>query len=241
MLEHLAIQSPKRDGTAQTGRAGWYPYYPGFSPTFANLLLKSSRLPKDSCILDPWNGSGTTTAAAATCGHRAWGYDLNPVMVITAKARMLNKREKPSLWPITKDLLKKAARGEFEDMSDCDPLCTWFAPSSAAKVRHIERAIQLLLVDEAEYQFLATRRNLSSLSDIAAFFYTALFRTIRVLVAPFFASNPTWIKKPKNKRLRLRPALGTILDVFRVQVCAMIDGVDDELFTPSKGFVARID
>ena len=37
-------------------------------------------------ILDPWNGSGTTTYAASQLGYTSRGLDLNPVMNIVARA-----------------------------------------------------------------------------------------------------------------------------------------------------------
>ena len=44
-------------------------------------------------MLDPWNGSGTTTYAAAQLGHSSIWLDLNPVMVIVARARLLSPSE----------------------------------------------------------------------------------------------------------------------------------------------------
>lgn len=67
-------------------------------------------------------------------------------------------------------------------------------PSSATIIRKLEKALQTLLVDSKQYQFLIIRDNYNSLSDIAAFFYTALFRCVRKLVSVFIASNPTWVK-----------------------------------------------
>src|SRR5687767_8614435 len=86
MSSAFIIQNPKRNRNTRFGRASWYPYYAGFSPYFAQSLLASSGLNQTARIGDPWNGGGTTTTSAAMLGHHAYGYDLNPVMVVVAKA-----------------------------------------------------------------------------------------------------------------------------------------------------------
>ncbi len=44
--DHLDIQDPKRNPSARTARAGWYPYYAGFSPTFADSWSIRASLPE---------------------------------------------------------------------------------------------------------------------------------------------------------------------------------------------------
>ncbi|WP_410712175.1 DNA methyltransferase [Bradyrhizobium sp. BEA-2-5] len=39
-------------------------------------------------VLDPWNGSGTTTSVANGAGLTAVGIDINPAMAVVAKARL---------------------------------------------------------------------------------------------------------------------------------------------------------
>jgi DNA modification methylase len=39
-------------------------YYAGFSEAFVDYAIKNSVLKEGALILDPWNGSGTTTAVA---------------------------------------------------------------------------------------------------------------------------------------------------------------------------------
>jgi len=233
MFKHLLIQNPKRENRPSKGRATWYPYYAGFSFDFAHSLIASTEFKTNACIVDPWNGSGTTTAAAVLLGYCTQGFDLNPVMVIAAKARMLNKREKSSLWPIAADIINKARHGEFrERVDDEDPLTVWFVPNSTAYIREIEKTIQLLLVD-TRYQLLAYRDSINFLSDIAAFFYLALFRAIRKILKKFFVTNPTWIKKPTMNSARLRTKHETLLQYFEVEVKTMIAALDDILIDGS--------
>lgn len=227
MFEHLEILNPKRTTGVPCGQASWYPYYPGFSYTFAQKLIASTQLKTNGCIIDPWNGSGTTTAAASVLGYNTKGFDLNPVMVITAKARILSRRERSRLWSIAAEMIDKAKCNEFHDLIDgSDPLIEWFIPQSSSCLRGIENSIQLLLVD-TKYQRLPDQNYIDNLSNIAAFFYLALFRTVRKTLKRFFPTNPTWIKKPKDNSVRLRPDLRTLLSMFETEIHAMINAIHD--------------
>ena len=221
----LAICDPKRDSEAQTGRASWYPYYAGFSQAFAERLIASAGMEQESLVSDPWNGSGTTTAAAARLGHDAYGYDLNPVMVLAARARMLSKREKNSLIAIGTAVIKAA---KPTDVIESEPLMTWFARNSACWLRGLERSIQEILISPQNTPMPTRIERIQQMSDLAAFFYVALFRTTRGLLDRFGASNPTWIKKPKSLRERLRPAPDHVKDTFLKQVGLMTNAIDED-------------
>ncbi|BFM40523.1 hypothetical protein [Synechocystis sp. LKSZ1] len=230
LIDNLVIQNPKRDAKALVGRTNIYPYYAGFSPSFIHTILTSRSVPKEAIIVDPWNGSGTTTTTAAKLGYCTQGYDLNPVMVVAAKASMLNIRDKSSLWPIAVDIMSKALKDKLTVASNEDPLCIWIMPDSVAIVRRIEKALQILLVDSNNYQMLRTRNDFNTLSDIASFFYTALFRSIRSLVDDFIASNPTWVKKPKDLSSRIQPSSEVIINKFGTEVQRMIQAIENEDF-----------
>lgn len=64
-----------------------YPYYAGFSEQFVAAAMDGLGVAPGSRILDPWNGSGTTTYVAALRNIESYGYDLNPVLVEIARAR----------------------------------------------------------------------------------------------------------------------------------------------------------
>ncbi|HEY6242736.1 MAG TPA: hypothetical protein VIX17_02245 [Pyrinomonadaceae bacterium] len=147
-------------------------------------------------------------------------------MVIVAKARLLSKREYPSLEPLTAEIIEKASADE-ESNSD-EPLRAWMGNKSAHDVRRLERAIQLLLVDHDQYRSLATRGDFGSMSGIAAFFYLALFRTVRTFLKRFVPSNPTWIRTPHNSQVRLKPQTDTIFEAFRLHVSSMVNNSHSE-------------
>jgi SAM-dependent methyltransferase len=212
------IENPKIRGGGSFSST-WYRFYPGFSESFARSALSSARLGEGDWVLDPWNGGGTTTSTSAALGLNVYGYDLNPVMIVVAKARCLDPAEYHSLKPLGGDLTRKA-RKSFEVSPD-DPLLTWLVPNSVAAVRSIEAAIQRLLVDDGEYLSIRARGT-DSVSDLAAFFYVALFRTLRVALRPFRTSNPTWLKRPGSGNARLRPTGELLRAMFKSEVAKIL-------------------
>jgi hypothetical protein len=197
----------------------WYKFYPGFSESFARSALSNAALTESDWVLDPWNGGGTTTSTAVSLGLNVYGYDLNPVMVIVAKARCLDSAEYPSLKPLAGDLGRKAKK--LVEISPDDPLLTWLVPSAVVAVRGIEVAIQKLLVDDIQYLSIESRGT-DSISDLAAFFYVALFRTLKNLFRPFRTSNPTWLKRPDSQNARLRPNADALREIFKAEVAKML-------------------
>jgi hypothetical protein len=216
---HRAITSNPKLRGFESFQSSWYRYYAGFSEDFVREALRSASLRRGEWIADPWNGSGTTISTALSLGINARGYDLNPVMVLVAKARCLESSEYPSLRPLASKLTEQSRRS-FQPDPD-DPLSTWLCPGSIAAVRAIEAAVQRLLIDDKGYSSLKSR-GFDGISDLAAFFYIAIFRTIRQILHPFLTSNPTWIKRPKSWRSRLRPTSATIREVFRRNLAEMI-------------------
>lgn len=142
-------------------------------------------------------------------------------MVIASKARALSFRDKGSLAPIGLDIISKA-RCAAMGISSSDPLCAWFVPSSAVYVRRIEQAIQRLLINHVEFNEKVSPHTVNAMSDLAAFYYTALFRTVRPFLERFVASNPTWMKRPSNHRKRIRPKGDVVFEHFKMNVEAMV-------------------
>jgi SAM-dependent methyltransferase len=232
----LRIINPKPRRVA-VSRAAWYKYYPCFSEGFADAVLRSARLKKDQWVLDPWNGSGTTTSKAQALGHNSYGYDLNPAMLVVAKARSLSAADYPSLGPLLADICRKSLKSF--DVCLADPLLSWLVPDSVSRLRGIEAAIQRLLIDDVRYSSLRTF-GVERISDLAAFFYVALFRTLRRILESFFPSNPTWIKRPRDRRCRVRPDRATVSAVFRAEAEKMLllPGIQLKSCMPGKKVLA---
>jgi hypothetical protein len=218
----LAIVNPKRRTSTSVGRDEWFPYYAGFSGEFARKVLGTAGTSEGSVCLDPWNGSGTTTAAAAVYKYRALGFDLNPVMVVVAKARLLPRVEVPSVPSLLATVVRTAVEHPTACDSD-DPLLSWFFNRSAATIRSLERSVHTLLIS-VDSRSKATDAA-SGMSAIGSFFYVALFRTVRHLLRRFISSNPTWVRRPVVPQARLRPTSDEILLLFQRYTSDMADSV----------------
>jgi hypothetical protein len=148
------------------------------------------------------------------------------------EARCLEHSQYPSLKPLASEVLAKSTRQFDTDAND--PLSVWLHPNSVEAVRAIEAAVQKLLVDHERYASL-NDRGVDGISGFAAFFYVALFRTIRTILHPFLTSNPTWIRRPKSARFRLRPTRSTVREVFRSSLAEMIPRRTEKPDTSRRG------
>jgi hypothetical protein len=183
------------------GWDGFFPYYAGFSEQFARELISSSGLKPGSLVHDPWNGSGTTTYAASTQDMRSIGFDLNPAMVIVAKARLLPTSEADSIEPLGQKIVSQA-KSSFAVAENDDPLMSWFGRSNAGTLRSLEISIREHLISELTLGERPT--NLDHLSTLAATNYVALFSVCRELAAPFRSTNPTWLRYPRDDEKKPR-------------------------------------
>lgn len=208
IFENLNIQSPKRTAKAQQGWDGFFPYYAGYPENFARALLKSARLPQNALVLDPWNGSGTTTFSASHLGLDSQGLDLNPIMLIVARARLLPSSEADSIEPLAREMLKNL-RGSERTLGTDDALLGWFYRPTAAVIREIERRICNHLIGDRTVTLNGTK--IENISGLAATFYVALFSVCRQLTGRFRSSNPTWLRKPKRGEKRVTASREKIL------------------------------
>lgn len=216
---HFNIVNPKQRRSEMVGRARWFPYYAGYSTAFAVQLLKSSAHIRKQLVVDPWNGSGATTDAAASLGCAAVGIDLNPVMTVTAKARLVGSTNASSLEPICEELISLSSRlTDGRDTADPEPLKIWLSPKSSRQFRCLETAVQELLLPYNARGARWPLGNCKEVSSLAAFYYVALFMTLRSLIVPFVGSNRTWVRQPRSASNRVRPNALTIYERFRRSV-----------------------
>lgn len=218
------FSNPKRTKRRAHPKESWFDYYAGFSSDFVRSALDHLVPDKKGRLLDPWNGSGTTTTTAHELGLTSVGIDINPVMVVVAKAKLLASSVQESLVPLAGDIIAKS-RIAPSDLCRDDPLLEWFSPAGAQGIRSIDQAIRRLLTPLTLSEPLSTHDALDAVSDLAAFFFVALFRTTRSFIRRFEASNPTWIKSPDTVRRRVRPSAVTTAETFLHNVYEMIGGL----------------
>jgi DNA modification methylase len=231
-LRLSTLPTPKQARGTLEGRAAWYGYYAGYSPLFVSYMLKRFSVPAGESILDPWNGVGTTTQVAQENGNYAIGFDLNPVAVVVAKARQLHCGVLPSIASLSREILQTAKDHQQDWVPALDPLSAWFTPAAAATLRGIEASIQHLLVSHDSYRRIVDLQSLKTVSDLGAFFYTALFRVVRELLAVFRTSNPTWIRQRVEKDERLAVSPRKIHSLFRASVEQMTPALEIRKIEP---------
>ncbi len=78
------------DSTVKAPRHRWYFYKEGFSPNLIEQAIEKSGIKKDDVILDPFNGSGTTTLTAALKGFRSIGIEVNPFTAFLSSTKLKN-------------------------------------------------------------------------------------------------------------------------------------------------------
>jgi DNA modification methylase len=208
------LSSPKV-GLGKASR-GWYPYYAGYSTAFVRDALSALSLQPGSVVLDPWNGSGTTTYVAAEAGLSSVGYDANPALVVVAKARLLGLEVAPSVEPLADEIVARASAEAWAGDCRGDPLAQWFIPDAVRSIRSLGLAIQHLLVQSGNANDgpATNAKPWEGMSSLAAFFYVCLFTAVRSRVTQFESTNPTWIKIPAIRR-RVRPSLSVVEEAFR--------------------------
>lgn len=170
-------------------KASLFKYYAGFSIDFVENAIQKTLSeksdPKEILVLDPWNGSGTTTNTCGNLGISSIGIDRNPAMAVISKAREASEYDFTSLSIGLDDIVTRTSKK--------DPLLSWITPAGVSTLRKIEHNIKKLSNDEAK-----------SLG------YVILFNATKNLLKKYISSNPTWIKKPDPKH-RIRPSLNSII------------------------------
>ena len=76
--------------TLKMPRHRWYYYKEGFSPNLVEKAIEFSGITKKDIILDPFNGSGTTTLTSALNGYKSIGIEVNPFTSFLSKAKVNN-------------------------------------------------------------------------------------------------------------------------------------------------------
>jgi hypothetical protein len=189
----------------------WYPYYAGFPSAFACQTL-DRYLSTARHLLDPWNGSGTTTALAADRGIRFTGLDVNPAATVVARARLTPTSIRESLEAIALEIVTASERAPYTP-SDDDALRRWLREPAVASVRRLQRGINDVVVRQRELEREFRERpneTANSLPVLASFYYASLFAAVRDVLQRFRGTNPTWLRFPASSRERLNPSSNSI-------------------------------
>lgn len=201
--------SAKRSAVEKTGLHEWHPYYAGYSEAFVESAIRYLGCDRNTLLLDPWAGSGTTGIVAAKTGIPSICLDINPVMATFAAAksyRVLSREEEiVDFWETLEDgiSLESSLTGD-------EPLINIFTPETARLIRSIVDAIPVRKTGHRQLVEIPETQT-ASLSDLTriidpgyAFYISVIFVSLRKLSGLKASANPTWIQKI-DKKVMLSP------------------------------------
>jgi hypothetical protein len=227
------IRSPKRTARANdASRAGWFRYYAGFSAGFVEDTINQLDIKPGAMLLDPWLGAGTTSEVATAKGYQIRGYDLNPAMLFVARARVLGTDTANEVARLVNRICHMYGRSTLRPVTATkseidDPLEQWLQPASARAFRNLESRVAAAVSNQPRSIAPPIWENVGRVSPIEAFFYVALFRTLRHFISRFLSSNPTWVKVSKgNPRIHL--SMEKINSRFLYEITRLQDALSAE-------------
>lgn len=190
------FNSPKQNGGNKKNKVDAFPYYAGFSEAFAEDAIKSLTI-NDDIVLDPWNGAGTTTSLSCRLKRRAFGIDLNPVMVHVAKARSCSLRSRRyAITYLHKTIKTLTSKNSDLDQYSVDSLTPIVGRKAALFLRNL---VSSILKDDAiksENNVDAIQKISTSCAAWQSFLILAIIRAIKNNSKIEKSSNPTWTKNP---------------------------------------------
>ena len=227
------IRSPKRSAGADNhSRGKWFPYYAGYSAGFVEDAIDHLDLKPGAVLLDPWLGTGTTSEIATAKGYQIRGYDLNPAMLLVARARLIATENAADISTLVQQICHTYERGisRSERVTKPrfdDPLEQWLQPASARGFRVLESSVAAVAPIRSCSFKSPFWKNTGRIPPTVAFLYVGVFRTLRYFVSKFQSSNPTWVKVAKgNPRIQL--STGRILNRFLNEMTLLQDALNSE-------------
>jgi DNA modification methylase len=229
-LAQTELTSPKRATERDSASGKSYPYYAGFSEDFVRDVLAGAMLPDGARVLDPWNGSGTTVKAATEFGVIADGFDLNPVMVIVARARLSRTADFCLATGFISDVVGKCLDTP-PSMRDGDPLDDWMGAATVSQLRKV--VSEALQANSDEY--INKTRAVNELVDVLptwrCLVILAVFRSVKAQLGIRDGSNPTWTTLPEpsaRRELDINHVLATVSGEINNIRSILINGQSDE-------------
>ncbi len=217
----FTIPTPKQSGRRERPRDQIYPFYAGFSRHFADTVIEDLTVRGYRSVIDPWNGSGTVTLAAKRRNFTVSGIDINPVMVLVAKSRLVSHdRVRNAINNAIHSLSSIKSNYEDIELSD-DPLRDWFDDKSVFFLRTVVRALQIPYLKSLS-------QSLSDVSAVRAFVAIILFRSVRQLLRPFFTTNPTWIKRAIKHESKISISRSLFANTFKDTGEKLYDLIENE-------------
>lgn len=163
------------EDTTELARHRWYYYKEGFSPFLVEKAIEQTGIGKDDLIIDPFNGSGTTTLTSSLSGHKSIGIEVNPFTAFLSEAKIRNA-DVTELQKWKSKVLKASDKGSpspllgFSTFSKTQKLDKWlfnngvlnsfeagWQLSNSISSYHIRKLVRLALISSAMQNCNATR------------------------------------------------------------------------------------
>jgi DNA modification methylase len=163
------------EDTTKLPRHRWYYYKEGFSPNLVEKAIEQTGVAKDDLIIDPFNGSGTTTLTSSLLGHNSIGIEVNPFTSFLSDAKVKNA-EVSELNKIESKLFKSIEKGKsspllgFSTFSETNELEKWlfndailnsfeggWQLSKSISSNNVRKLVRLALISSAMQNCNATK------------------------------------------------------------------------------------
>lgn len=220
-------KSPKQLANDKKGKHAFFPYYAGFSPAFVHDVFAKMNLPDNSVILDPWNGSGTTTQVASELNYASFGIDINPVMILVAKAKQISPDFSMTAIQTARMFIQKSNTMKSIPLDfQSDSLSLWFYNDSVTLIRNLELVIQAHFLKSKSLKHMK-KIDLNKVNSEMAVFYVVLFRLLHRFLEKFKTSNPTWIKRTIKDDEKVAITKIELSTFFIEELSSILSAMDD--------------
>lgn len=119
----------------------WFVYPHSFSREFVYWSIDQIKLRKDSIVMDPFLGAGTTILSCKERGISAIGFDLLPLSVLISNVKVSNYRVQ-NLRKLWASLKKDGWRNETKIVPDIPVLLKAFDPDVLQRILAIQSRIE---------------------------------------------------------------------------------------------------
>lgn len=216
--------TPKRGKRERQGVHRWHPYYAGYAEQFVADALDVLAAPGD-LVLDPWNGSGTTTYIAQRKGYPSLGVEINPIMTIHAQAKTLSLPSRTVHIRQQTTTIIDRARGKLTNHAlDSQAIRDWVPTEPLTALLALRSAIYECTPTAPPPAFIRpvlppSQQQSTGPTPLQAFYLSALFQTLRKVGKFEKGSNPTWLVI--NDTVTSTPA-EKVLAIFKQRVSQML-------------------
>ena len=176
-----------------------HPYPAKFIPEIPHHLIKTIGVPKNSCVFDPFCGSGVTLVEAQNLGYPSIGIDLNPIACLISRVKTTTPKQ--NLYTLGKIITQNARDSQtLIQIPPIPNLDHWFKKDIQNAIFHLRHeisqtdcltsqdalnlALSSILVrvsnQESDTRYAAIEKNYQA-SDVYKLFLQALLKVSKAL------------------------------------------------------------